>query len=205
MFSLDFYIFTERSSYFSSYSRCVYLSASIFRVFHCICQKERHLSTFMNRCLVSRLFFTASCFANIINFRWQIVGKSYIHSLNNLLTPLIYRDNFTIVSQWDELIQLMYLRILTKGSYVEICRLFRTFVGTYPLIVPFTKKALLLGVPSIIKIGVINSLFSLPESSFRFDTLDFQCLDSRSTKFLDLQLTELYTTITASCFHFKYF
>ena len=43
--------------------------------------------------------FTASCFANIINFRWQIVGKSYIHSLNNLLTPLIYRDNFTIVSQ----------------------------------------------------------------------------------------------------------
>ena len=113
--------------------------------------------------------------------------------------------NRTTLSTWDELIQLMYLRILTKGSYVEICRLFRTFVGTYPLIVPFTKKALLLGVPSIIKIGVINSLFSLPESSFRFDTLDFRCQDSRSTKFLDLQLTELYTTITASCFHFKYF
>lgn len=43
---------------------------------------------------------------------------------------------------------------------------------------PFTKRALLLGAPSIININVINSLFSLLESRFRFDTLDFQCLDS---------------------------
>lgn len=50
------------------------------------------------------------------------------------------------------------------------------------------KRALLLGGPSIININVINSLFSLLESRFRFDTLDFQCLDSRSTKFQDLQL-----------------
>ena len=107
-----------------------------------------------------------------------------------------------MLSIWDELIELIYLRFSAKWSYVETYRLFCTFVGTYPPIVPFTKRALLLGVPSIIKIGVINSLFSLPESRFRFDTLDFQCLDSRSTKFLGLQLTHnLKTETTLSIFY----
>src|SRR5699024_2059842 len=90
----------------------------------------------------------------------------------------------------------MNLRFIAKRSYAETYRLFRTFVGTYTPIVPFTKRALLLGVPSIIKTDEINSLFSLPESRFRFDTLDFQCLDSRSTKFQGLQLPHILKTET---------
>src|SRR5699024_9736654 len=115
---------------------------------------------------------------------------------------IVFLSSNAMLSIWDELIELIYLRFSAKWSYAETYRLFCTFVGTYPPIVPFTKRALLLGVPSIIKIGVINSLFSLPESRFRFDTLDFQCLDSRSTKFLDLQLTHnLKTETTLSIFY----
>ena len=74
---------------------------------------------------------------------------------------------------------------------------------------PFTKRALLLGAPSIININVINSLFSLLESRFRFDTLDFQCLDSHSIKFQDLQLLHILkmeTTLNRSSpIHFEVF
>ncbi len=50
-------------------------------------------------------------------------------------------------------------------------------------------------------IDVINSLFSLLESRFRFDTLDFRYLDSRSIKFQDLGLPhtlKMETTLSIS-------
>ncbi|BAH07347.1 hypothetical protein CKR_2296 [Clostridium kluyveri NBRC 12016] len=54
---------------------------------------------------------------------------------------------------------------------------------------------------SIINIDAINSLFSLLESRFRFDTLDFQYLGSHSTKFQGPQLPHILkmeTTLSIS-------